>query len=60
MSMCVHLVDLVDDCPECMEIFKLRRKVETLQNELNEARRELKLAKSEQKRRANTVQEAEQ
>lgn len=45
MGICVHLVDLIDDCPECRELMLLRNKVELLQSELSAAKEELKALK---------------
>ena len=53
--MCVHLVELVDDCPECVEIFKLRRRVDSLKVELEESKKELSRIKNEQKRKCGCI-----
>ena len=55
MGICVHLVDLVDDCPECKELMLLRKRVESLQSELNSAKQELNELKNEQKKKHDTV-----
>lgn len=41
MGMCVHLVEMVDDCPECKELMLLRSKVENLTKWLDDTSRDL-------------------
>lgn len=41
MSLCIHLVDLVDDCQECREFVMLKHRVEELQKIADSLSREL-------------------
>lgn len=43
MGMCVHLVEMVDDCPECKELMLLKSKVENLTKWLDDTSRDLSI-----------------